>query len=1003
MRKLLFFVLAFFSVQLSFSQKKPLDHTVYDGWQSIGERMISNDGRWVVYTVNVQEGDNELVIQSSDAKYKKSIGRGYNAVITEDSRYVIFKIKPFFKDTRDARIKKKKPDDMPKDTFALAELGKDSVLKIAKVRSYKTPEKAPGWVAYHLEKKPEPEKPKTPADTGNKKVIDSLKKTIDSLTLIVNQPPPPPPAKKKKNRDDETIDNGHPDSNREILDNYEEIDESDAEGDEPGTAATTEGTDLVLKNLFSNKEIVFPFVSEYYFNKTGRKLVIETTKNSKDSLSKPSVLVVNLETNRTDTIMKGGNDFKNYAMTDDGSQLAFVAEREAKPKELQKFYKLWFYKETMDTALMLADKNSIGMKLGMTISEFGNISFSKNGKRLFFGTAPIQPPKDTTLVDFETAKLDIWHYKDDYLQTQQLVQLNTELRRSYLAVYDLKNNFIKQLGSSEIPQVLQTNEGDGDTFVGVTDVGKRIESQWMGTTKKDIYAINVNDGSKKLVKQNLVGQLYPSTTGKYIMWYDRQAKNYFVWDGETTRNITAKIKVPLFDEDFDTPDYPTPYGLMGWAKNDTSVFVYDRYDIWEADPLGKKAPINFLNKQSGRKNKTVTRYVDTDPEERFINTRNMLFERFSELSKEKTFVPFSQGFYFYENMQKFSFGAVVKAKATNSFIYTKGNFQQSPDLYIVRDTIPKFDFPGKADIAYSLGDYKLSALNPQQKNYNWGTAELVNWKTTAGKRSEGLLFKPENFDPNKKYPMILYFYEKLSDNLYNYSEPGTSINLSFYVSNGYIVFFPNISYGTGHPGKDALDYVVSGTKYLISKYKWINADRIGLQGHSWGGYQISYIITKTNMFKAAWAGAPVVNMTSAYGGIRYGSGLNRQFQYEKTQSRIGKNLWEALPQYLESSPLFSLNKVNTPVVILHNDNDDAVPYTQGIEMFTALRRLNKKVWMLTYNGEPHGVRQRMNRKDMAIRFEQFFGWQLKDEKPAKWLSEGVPAVKKGKDWGLEVE
>jgi dipeptidyl aminopeptidase/acylaminoacyl peptidase len=231
----------------------------------------------------------------------------------------------------------------------------------------------------------------------------------------------------------------------------------------------------------------------------------------------------------------------------------------------------------------------------------------------------------------------------------------------------------------------------------------------------------------------------------------------------------------------------------------------------------------------------------------------------------------------------------------------------------------------------------------------------------------------------------------------------SAINVPFFVSNGYVVFYPDISYGTGHPGKDAYDYVVSGAKALAAKFKWIDAGRMGIQGHSWGGYQVAYIITKTKMFKAAWAGAPVVNMTSAYGGIRYGTGISRQFQYEHTQSRIGKTLWEALPQYMESSPLFTLNKVSTPVVILHNDNDDAVPYTQGLEMFTALKRLNKKVWLISYNGEPHGVVQRKNRKDLAIRFEQFFGWQLKDEKPAKWLTEGVPAIKKGKDWGLEVE
>ena len=125
MKRNLLTPLLLLSLSVCFAQKKPLDHSVYDGWQHIGERMISNDGKWVVYTIDPQEGDNELVIQSSDAKYKKSVPRGYTAVITEDSRYVVFKIKPFYKDTREAKIKKKKVDDMPKDSIAIVELGKE--------------------------------------------------------------------------------------------------------------------------------------------------------------------------------------------------------------------------------------------------------------------------------------------------------------------------------------------------------------------------------------------------------------------------------------------------------------------------------------------------------------------------------------------------------------------------------------------------------------------------------------------------------------------------------------------------------------------------------------------------------------------------------------------------------------------------------------------------------------------------------------------------------------
>jgi dienelactone hydrolase len=969
------------------AQKKPLDHSVYDGWQHIGERMISNDGKWVVYTVDPQQGDNELVIQSSDAKYKKLVVRGYNAVITEDSRYVIFKIKPFYKDTREARIRKIKTDDFLKDSLAIVELGKENIWKTARVKTYKTPEKAYGWVAYHLEKAIEQSKSKNQATTNDKKITDSLNRVIDSLNAIIRSFP----QNKNNARDDD-----------ELTSNYE-----DAEGDEPNSAITETGTDLVLRKLETGEEKIFANALEFYFNKTGQKLLIEVSRNPKDSLSKSFVLLYDLQKRITDTLSRRGNDFKNFAMTDDGSQIAYVAERDATPKELQKFYKLWYYKDGMDSASLLVDKNSPGVKTGMTISENGTVSFSKSGKRLFFGTAPIEPPKDTTLVEFEHPKVDIWHYNDDYLQTVQNfpARLQNDLKESFLAVYDFNDGAVKQLGSKEIPQIIQTNEGDGDTFIGVTDFGKRIESQWIGNTKKDIYAIDIKTGDKKLVKENLFGQVYPSSTGKYILWYDRKAKNYFAWDGTTTRNITAKIKWPLWNEDAEVPEDPGPYGVMGWHEGDSAVYVYDKYDIWKVDPNGKLLPINYLNQNSGRKNKIVTRYVSIDPEKKYIkNNESILVRQFNDSTKEAGYniffpawVKFKMGY-----LNNFFYSQPLKAKMADVLIYTKENFNKSPDLYVA-DTIGSSWFDVTDIIAFS--DNQLSFINPQQKNYNWGTAELFNWKAYNGKEATGIVYKPEDFDPKKKYPMICYFYETLSDNLNTYHAPApirSAINIPFFVSRGYIIFLPDIHYGTGHPGKDAYNYVVSGARALVKK-GFVDSTNMAIQGHSWGGYQVMEIITMTKLFKAAWAGAPVANMTSAYGGIRWESGVSRQFQYEKSQSRIGATLWQKPQLYIDNSPLFHLDKVTTPLVIMANDADGAVPWYQGIELFTAMRRLGKKIWMFNYHGQGHGLTQRQDMLDYHIRMQQFFDWILKGEKPAKWIIEGIPAVKKGKDWGLEVE
>ena len=329
------------------------------------------------------------------------------------------------------------------------------------------------------------------------------------------------------------------------------------------------------------------------------------------------------------------------------------------------------------------------------------------------------------------------------------------------------------------------------------------------------------------------------------------------------------------------------------------------------------------------------------------------------------------------------------AQDSDQIIFTKQNFTTFPDLL----STEKFK-----KIAV------ISNANPQQKNYNWGTAELVSWTSLDGIPLEGLLIKPENFDPQKKYPLLVNFYEKSSDGLNRHSIPApgrSTINYSFYASRGYVIFLPNIHYIEGYPGQSAYNSVIPGVTSLIEK-GFIDKDHIGVQGHSWGGYQIAYLVTKTYIFKCAEAGAPVPNMISAYGGIRWWTGLSRMFQYEQTQSRIGGTLWEYPLRYIENSPIFFVDKINTPLLIMHNDADGHVPWYQGIEFFVALRRLNKPAWMLNYQGEPHWPLKLQNQIDFNIRMSQYFDYYLKEAAMPKWMQTGVSALELGIHQNLEL-
>lgn len=973
---LLFAVLIF--ANITSAQKKVLDHSVYDGWQSIGERKISADGQWAAYTIDVQEGDGTLVLQKTDSSFTRIFSRGYNLSFTDDNLFLVFKVKPTYQATREAKIKKKKPEDQPKDSLFIVDLTTKQVERYADVASYKLAKNASSYLAFLKIKKSVDSLPKV-------QVKDSIKLSTDSgkvqPPLLIEHQPDKKQKRKLSAKGEQDVD----------FSNEEDFLTTDAEGDEGNNQSIQEGADLIVHNFSTKTQVAFPFTSEYSWSENGKLLLMEHTSSKNNKSRKPLVAIWRSVENRLDTILLGGNDFKGFAIDKDGYQIAFLAERDSAFKAPQKFYKLWYWKNGDQQASVLADRFTVGMKVNWTVNEYYSPNFSKSGNRLYLGTSPVKSIKDTSLIEIDLVKLDVWHYNDDYLQPYQLKNLQQEERRAFLGLIDLQKKSFIQLADESLPMVITANEGDGDMLLGISDVGKRVAMQWEGGTKKDVFAVDPYSGNRTPIIKDLAGMPQVSPEGKYIFWYDMSKKQYFTYSKHSIVNISKLIPVKLFDEEYDMPSDPTPYGIMRWEKNDAAVYIYDRYDIWKIDPNGKTMPQQITNGW-GRKNHISYRYLSLDPEERNIESNQQLLLRvFNEKNKNAGFASLRLGIDkqpVVMHMGPYSVGNPLKAKAAEAFIFTKETFAVSPNIHF------STDFKQMR---------QLSDINAQQKEYNWMTAELFSWKAYDGKLATGIVYKPEDFDPKKKYPMIAYFYETLSDGLYNYLPPSPTpsrLNIPFFVSRGYIVLAPDIHYAKGYPGKGGFDYVVSGARALVKK-GWVDSTKMGIQGQSWGGYQVAHIITRTNVFAAAWAGAPVANMTSAYGGIRWESGMNRQFQYEKSQSRIGATLWEKPSLYIENSPLFHLKGVKTPLVIMANDNDGAVPWYQGIEMFTAMRRLNKKVWMLNYNGEAHNLVERKNRKDIQIREQQFFDWLLKGEKPAIWLKTGVPAVEKGKTWGLE--
>ena len=908
--------------------KKPLTHDVYDSWKEIPDRYISNDGNTVVYPVNPQEGDGQVIFHSLKSGKKDSVQRGTDIRLTDDSEYAIFKIKPQSNLVKSMRRLKKKKDEMPKDSLGIYGLKTNLISKIPNVLSYKIPEKIGGWLAYQIE------------ETKKNKSKDSLLKS----------------EPKKKVGKKESDDNGFR---------------------------------LVLKNLKTNIDQIFSFVTEYEFSKNANKFIFSTTGNDSTMLS--GVYAYDLQKGKLENIFQSKGKFKKLSLSEDGQKVAFIADLDTNAKTQIRSPKLYYWKSGEASAKLIADEKQAFAPIGWYVSDNYQPRFSKDGTKLFFGTNPKPIVADTTLLPEEIVNVEVWNWQDKKLQTQQKVSLEDDKKRAYLSVVNLDNLKIIQLGFLEIPTVILDKEANFDVVLATSDI-PYSNQHWDWSNKNDVYLVNLQDGSRKQIAMALQGNPILSPNAQYVTWWSAPDTAWFAYSIKTekTTKLTNNKVVKYYDEEDDHPDLPSSYGSAGWVDDlkDPMFVVYDRYDAWAID-LKNNVPMLITG---GREKKVQYRYVNLDADNKLILGKNALWKLVYEKDKSEGYAipvsPLSKPKEIYK--VDFTLSNPIKAKNADNLIFTKQNFQTFPDLFASDMTFQNIT--------------KISEANPQQKEYAWGTVELVDYKALDGTPLQGLLYKPENFDATKKYPMMVYFYEKNSDNLHTHYTPSpirSYINYPYFTSNGYVVFVPDIVYKAGEPGKSAYNCIIAGTKEIIAK-GFINPERVGISGHSWGGYQTAYLVTQTNMFRAAEAGAPVSNMTSAYGGIRWESGNSRQSQYERGQTRIGGTLWEKFDKYVDNSPLFQVPKIKTPLLIMHNDDDGAVPWQQGIEFYSALKRLNKPVWLLNYNGEKHGLIQRKNRKDFAKRLYQYFDHYLKDAPAPAWMTDGLPMMEKGINQKLEV-
>jgi dipeptidyl aminopeptidase/acylaminoacyl peptidase len=936
------------------SERRVLTQDDYDLWRTIQGAAISRDGRWAAYTLTPAVGEGEVVVRSTSTMTEHRVPRGYTgrpertpgvqnragfiapaAQFTADSRHVVFTILPSESAIEGARRAGRRGGEQPRNSLGILRVDDGDLVTVPRVRNFRIPKEAGGWVAYQLE-----------ADTAAAR-RDTTEAPDTAATPVAAAEPggAPRPVSTDTTR-------------------------------ASGKAKET-GYRLMLRNLATGAETSFEDVTGYEIDDTGRWLAF--TVATKDG-SRDGAYVHSLPDGRTHTLLAGEGNYKQIAFDEAGTQVAFVSDRDTFRDHAPRYA---LYHAALRSPGARAVVVPGAVRDGWLVSDRGSVGFTKNGAAITFGLAPA--PLDSISADSlaDLAVFDLWHYRDLRLQPQQRIDAARERNRSFTAVYVIGSRRVVPLGNDTFPNV--TIADNGRVALAATPLPYAVEAMW-GEGGSDLHVWDLNSGARTRIAERVRfgGQLSPG--GNYVTFFDDGRWHAYHVASRRTVDLTGSLEGIRFDrETWSTPSTPAPWGIAGWTVDDRAVLIHDRYDVWEIDPSGRRAARN-LTGGAGRAGGTVFRVLDLDRDERFIDpSRPLLLSVFDERTKAAGFAEARVGQSALPRtivMADASFGTPQRARDAEMYLVTRSTFREFPDLH------------AGAGLA-SLG--RISDANPQQAEYAWGDVELVRWRSADNVPLEGLLYRPEGFDPARRYPMVVYFYERHGDNLHSYVAPAgrNVVNPTVYTSLGYLVFFPDIEYSDGYPGPSALKSIVPGVHSLIAR-GFVDADGIGIAGQSWGGYQTAYIITQSNLFRAAVANAPVANMTSAYGGIRWSTGLARPFQYERTQSRIGGSLWEYPMRYLENSPLFHADRIQTPLLMMHNDSDGAVPWYQGIEMFIAMRRLQKEVYLINYNGDEHNPTKRANQKDIDMRMQQFFAHHLRGEPAPSWMTEGIPYLEKGR-------
>jgi dipeptidyl aminopeptidase/acylaminoacyl peptidase len=753
------------------------------------------------------------------------------------------------------------------------------------------------------------------------------------------------------------------------------------------------GTDLLLYDLRTSDQLNLGNVSEFSFDKKGRWLATTIDAEGKTGNG------VQIRSSETGVILPLESDEAEYVKltwTEEGDGLAVLKGKKDKKYEDDLYSVLGFkgFDSPKPEKTVYNPHEDENFPDGMTISPNRNPLWTEDLSGLLFGIHEIKEKEEKEdeekqdekpapkKPDIEIDKQDlpdlvIWHWLDNRLQSMQQVQERRDKNFSFLSYYDADNKKFIRLADEQVREV--TPASKHNWAVGFDREKYELDSNLYGRRYQDVYVINIKTGKRELALEKCRWFFSPSPDGTHFLYYkDGDFYTYEMPSGKTY-NITEDVPTSFINTEDDHNVVDPPIYPIGWEKEGKSVLLYDNWDVWNIPVHGGES-IN-LTKTGKTDQIRFPRRIRLDPEEKGIDLKKPLyFTAYGEWTKKGGIAVVEDDPGAQMLLWDDAAFSISKAKKADVYFYTRQTYKDYPDYYVTDHTLQN--------------GQKITNANPQQDEYLWSSGSmLVDYTSTNGDRLQAALFLPANYKKGKSYPTIVYIYEKLSQRMNYYFAPSArGFNKSVYTSRGYAVLMPDIVYEINDPGISAVNCVIPAIK-AAADTGVVDSERVGIHGHSWGGYQTAFLITQTDLFKAAVAGAPLTNMISMYSSIYWNSGSANQPIFESSQGRFKGNYLENLDAYARNSPVYHAKNVTTPLIILHNDKDGAVDWNQGIEYFNTLRQLKKPVVMLEYVGENHGLRKPANLKDYTIRMREFFDHYLLGKPAPVWLKDGIPHLK----------